>query len=130
MHHTINARACSGCGPLRAGAPSSFGFALRTTSQTRDVVGRPVEHETQTAATAVALTLLIACASSTPQWVDTSVGRAIRVSGTPTSVRVDPIYPEKLREERLEGYAAVELVADEIGAVIAIERASKPQRIR
>jgi len=73
----------------------------------------------------VCLLAAAACSTATePEWVDTSVGRAVRVRTAmrPAPDRMDPIYPEALRLERIQGNVVVHVVVDERGAVIAVER--------
>lgn len=72
---------------------------------------------------AIALLVLAACASSAPNWVDTSYGKAVRVvtPAPPRSPKTNPVYPEALRLERIEGLVHLSVVVDEHGSVVGTE---------
>ncbi len=74
---------------------------------------------------------LSGCATTPePQWVDTSVGRALKLWAPipPTTTRRDAVYPEALRTERIEGSANLDVVVDEQGTVLAVERVEATHR--
>lgn len=69
------------------------------------------------------LLLLAACASTAPEWVDTSAGKAVRIvtPSPPRTPKTNPDYPEALRLERIQGLVHLEVVVDEHGKVVAVD---------